>query len=194
MISKKLLREKVADLRKNQDTKMLEEKSIDITNKIIQLPVFEKAQAVMCYMDFRNEVMTKYIIKHCLEHGKSVLLPLVDVLDGVKCIVPYEITNLQRDVACGAFGILEPKRECTKPFAMHEIDFVIVPGVAFDICGNRMGYGAGMYDRFLGLLQPECAKAGIAFEFQIFDNVPVEPHDILLDVIITEQRIIGGIK
>jgi 5-formyltetrahydrofolate cyclo-ligase len=90
----------------------------------------------------------------------------------------------------GVFGILEPRKESARIFNPEEIDLVIVPGVAFDEHRNRIGFGAGFYDRFLESVRPSCAKIGIAFEFQIYDEVPVEEHDIPLDLVITEKRTI----
>ncbi|NLL05389.1 MAG: 5-formyltetrahydrofolate cyclo-ligase [Clostridiaceae bacterium] len=190
MITKELLREEVASRRKSENRQSVESKSIEITSRVINLLPFIKAKSVMCYMDFKNEVITRYIIHHCFEHGKRVVLPLVDKTDGLKRIVPYEIMDEKRDVAPGMLGILEPRKDRAKSFNREEIDVVIVPGVAFDLCKNRLGYGAGLYDRFLSSVNNNCTKIGIAFEFQIYDAVPLEEHDIPLDFLVTEERII----
>jgi len=190
LTSKKLIRQEVASRRKNENRESVENKSIKITQKVVELENFKEAKAIMCYMDFKNEVMTKYIISHCFESGKRVILPLVDSINGEKKIVPYEIVDLEKDVGPGTLGILEPKKDCAKVFSAEEIDLVIVPGVAFDLSKNRLGYGAGLYDRFLKTVKPNCPKVGIAFEFQIYDVLPVEDHDIPLDFVITEERII----
>ncbi len=190
MITKKLLREEVASHRKNENRESVESKSIEITGRVIDLIPFIKSQSIMCYMDFKNEVMTQYIIRHCFEHGKRVVLPLVDKIDGLRKIVPYEIMDIERDVIPGTLGILEPKKDRAKIINPEEIDVVIVPGVAFDLYKNRVGYGAGLYDRFLESVNTSCTKIGIAFEFQVYDAVPVEEHDIPLDFVITEERII----
>ncbi|NLD47053.1 MAG: 5-formyltetrahydrofolate cyclo-ligase, partial [Clostridiaceae bacterium] len=84
----------------------------------------------------------------------------------------------------------EPDKKLTTRINPDIIDFVIVPGVVFDIKRNRIGYGAGFYDAFLKRLDPRCFKAGIAFEFQVYQQVPVEPHDVPLDTVITEERFI----
>jgi 5-formyltetrahydrofolate cyclo-ligase len=190
LTEKKLLRQEVASHRKNENRESVERKSIEITRKVVNSEFFINSGTIMCYMDFNNEVMTKYIISHCFENGKRVILPLVDTINGERKIVPYEIMDLETDVAPGVFGILEPKKDSAKICDPEEIDLVIVPGVAFDINKNRLGYGAGFYDRFLKSVKPDCAKVGIAFEFQIFEAVPVEEHDIPLDFVITEERIL----
>jgi len=190
LITKNQIRQEIALRRKSENRESVKNKSIEITKRVINLEPFIKGRAIMCYMDFKNEVMTKYIISHCFENGKKVILPLVDTIDGVKRIVPYEVMDMEKDVSYGTFGILEPKKDSAKIFNPEEIDLVIVPGVAFDIYRNRLGYGAGFYDRFLKLVRPSCPKIGIAFEFQIYDAIPVEEHDIPLDFVITEERII----
>lgn len=188
MKTKKVLREEVACFRKMETKEEVEIKSIEITQKLIKLDQFKASQAVMCYMDFKNEVMTKHIIDNCFNLGKRVVLPLVDTINGTRRIVPYEVVNLPQDVRPGVFGILEPRKGSAGIFNSEEIDLVIVPGVAFDLRRNRIGYGAGFYDRFFESVSPKCAKIGIAFEFQIYDEVPVEEHDIPLDLVITEKR------
>ena len=190
MKTKKLLREEVACFRKMEIKEEVEIKSVEITQKLIKLDQFKASQAVMCYMDFKNEVMTKYIIDNCFNLGKIVVLPLVDTINGIRRIVSYEVVNLLQDVMPGVFGILEPRKGSARVFNPEEIDLVIVPGVAFDINRNRIGFGAGFYDKFLETVRPGCAKIGIAFEFQIYDEVSVEEHDIPLDLVITEKRII----
>jgi 5-formyltetrahydrofolate cyclo-ligase len=190
LTSKKLLRQEVASHRKNENRESVERKSIEITKKLVNSEYFLKSSTIMCYMDFNNEVMTKYLISHCFENGKRVILPLVDTVNGEKKIIPYEIIDLEKDVSPGVFGILEPKKDTAKTINPEEIDLVVVPGVAFDISKNRLGYGAGFYDRFLKLVKPDCPKVGIAFEFQIFEAIPTEEHDIPLDFVITEDRII----
>jgi len=189
--TKKIIREEVALFRKSETKESVLNKSLQITQRIIDLTSFKASETVMCYMDFKNEVMTGHIIEYCLKNGKRVVLPLVDVINGVKMIVPYEVVDLEKDLEPGVFGILEPKKESAKLFNAGEIDMVVVPGVAFDGKRNRIGYGAGFYDRFLKSVKPDCVKIGIAFEFQIYENIPVEEHDMPLDLIITENRIIS---
>ncbi|WP_010247529.1 5-formyltetrahydrofolate cyclo-ligase [Acetivibrio cellulolyticus] len=190
MRTKKLIREEVACYRKSASRKEVESKSFEIAQRLIKLDSFKASQAIMCYMDFKNEVMTGYIIDYCFKHGKRVVLPLVDSINGIKKVVPYEVVNLENDLMPGVFGILEPRKDSARVFNVKEIDLVIVPGVAFDTGRNRIGYGAGFYDRFLEAVKPDCTKIGIAFEFQIYDDIPVEEHDIPLDFVITEERII----
>ncbi len=191
MKTKKIIREEVTFFRRSETIEGVQNKSLQITKRIMELDSFKASKTVMCYMDFKNEVMTGYIIEYCLKNGKRVVLPLVDVINGVKMIVPYEVMDLEKDLKPGVFGILEPRKESASLFNAGEIDLIVVPGVAFDEKRNRIGYGAGFYDRFLKSVKPDCLKIGIAFEFQIYNTIPIEEHDMPLDLIITENRIIA---
>lgn len=166
-------------------------KSGVICSRLLKQQEFVQARLVMCYMDFRSEVMTGEIITGCIKTGKRVVLPYVGKTNGISGeLQAYEIKDLKSDVTEGAYGILEPDPGRTDRIDEKEIDLVIVPGVAFDLHKNRIGYGAGYYDRFLYRLRPVCVKAGIAFDIQIVDNVPVDENDIEMDLIITETRIL----
>jgi 5-formyltetrahydrofolate cyclo-ligase len=101
-------------------------------------------------------------------------------------LLAIEIKSLD-ELSPGTFGILEPAGE--KGISPEEIDLVVVPGVAFDKRGNRMGYGAGYYDSFLPKLRPEVKKVAVAFEIQVTDSLPAEEHDVKMDLIITENTI-----
>lgn len=191
MKNKDIIREEVKFKRKNESVEGVRNKSLQITQRIVELDSFNASKTVMCYMDFKNEVMTGYLIEYCLKRGKRVVLPLVDAVNGVKIIVPYEITDIEKDLKPGVFGILEPRKERARLVNAEEIDVVVVPGVAFDEKRNRIGYGAGFYDRFLKTVRPDCMKIGIAFEFQIYEAIPIEEHDMPLDLIITESRIMA---
>ena len=96
------------------------------------------------------------------------------------------------DLKISSYGILEPKKDKIKNISSDKIDLIIVPGVAFDLKGNRMGHGKGYYDRFLNLVKS--TSIGLAFEFQIIENIPVESHDKPIDMIITEKRIIKSLN
>lgn len=190
MKSKKELRKEVLSTRKSLSTEDVIEKSLVITDKLRSLKEFEKSSVVMAYMDFDNEVKTGYIIEYCMKEGKRLILPLVETKGPFKRIEAYEVKDTKKDLKRGTYGIYEPDKSLTSIINPETIDFVIVPGVAFDICRNRIGYGAGYYDAFLKRLGSGCFKAGIAFDFQVYQHIPVEPHDVPLDTVITEERFI----
>ncbi|WP_227764710.1 5-formyltetrahydrofolate cyclo-ligase [Zhaonella formicivorans] len=185
---KKELRRRIMAERQALSQESVQEKSSIIARQVVALNEFKQAMTVMAYLAFRNEVDTGQIITRVLAGGKRLLIPVSDRKE-VK-IIPAEIKNYPGDLVPGAYGILEPKPELFCPVAPEEIDLVLIPGVAFDEQGNRLGYGAGYYDRFLERLRPEVLKVALAFELQITDQVYAEPHDKKVDLIITEKRII----
>ncbi|MFZ5988299.1 MAG: 5-formyltetrahydrofolate cyclo-ligase [Bacillota bacterium] len=189
-MNKKEIRKEILDLRKELTEDEVTRNSIIITKKLISLDIFARSSIVMAYMDFKNEVMTGFLIDHCFNVGKRVALPLVDTDSKIRKLIPMEVKDVRNDVKPGTYGILEPDREACRRIAPEEFDFVIVPGLVFDNHRNRIGYGAGYYDYFLKDLKPGCCKAGIAFDFQIYPHIPKEEHDIPLDIIITEKRTI----
>jgi 5-formyltetrahydrofolate cyclo-ligase len=188
--SKKEMRKKVLELRKELLEKDVLEKSKIITNKIIVLKEFLESKNIMVYMDFSNEVSTKFIIEKCFEMGKKVFLPKVVRQSKRGYLEVYQITDIKNQLSKGTYGILEPKEEAAKKVHGKTIDMVVVPGVAFDEKRNRIGYGAGYYDAFLKDTKEGCHKVGIAFEVQICSHIPTEEHDVPLDMIVTEERII----
>jgi 5-formyltetrahydrofolate cyclo-ligase len=101
----------------------------------------------------------------------------------------HELREAANDVSPGYRGIPEPRAECPK-VELTAVDWVLVPGVAFDAQGRRMGYGGGYYDRLLPILPPSALRVAGAFEMQIVDRVPTAPHDLALDTIVTEARVI----
>jgi 5-formyltetrahydrofolate cyclo-ligase len=102
----------------------------------------------------------------------------------------YAISDPERDLGPGFRGIAEPLPHCP-PLAFEAVDWVLVPGVAFDTHGHRLGYGGGYYDRLLPLLRDDAHRVAGAFDLQIVDRVPIAPHDRPLDAILTETRIIA---
>ena len=148
-----------------------------ILKKIMALKSVRLASCVYCYVSFQHEVGTKRVIECLLEMGKYVAVPKVN---GKK--LDFYALQSRRDLEPGVMGIMEPKEDCLRIRDLHAP--VIVPGIAFDKEGRRIGYGGGYYDRFFEE-EPEHEKIGIAYPFQIFDTVPAESHDKSMDMVIT---------
>lgn len=185
------IRKCILDKRKELSAEIVLEKSRRILKGLTLLDSYQNAGTVMCYMDFRNEVMTSEIIENCLALGKRVAIPCsVMTPEGHAGLRIYTINNPNCDVCPGKYGILEPDREKLEELRPEEIDMVLVPGVVFDINKFRIGYGAGYYDRFLKTVKNSCFKAGLAFDLQVVDEVPAGSHDMQMDVVVTESRII----
>ncbi|HWJ03001.1 MAG TPA: 5-formyltetrahydrofolate cyclo-ligase, partial [Verrucomicrobiae bacterium] len=138
------------------------------------------------YLDFRGEVETTQLVLDALAMGKRVIVP---VCNPDKTITPKEIRNLTEDLESGTWGIREARVECPE-IDPAEIDLVLVPGVGFDQQGNRLGYGAGYYDRFIPRLRQNVPLVALAFEAQILPDITPDPHDHPMDLVVTEERII----
>ena len=179
---KDTLRKKILDARFALTPEERRAKSREIEQKLFGLPEFRNAARVMFYASFQSEVETHSMIRRALAEGKLVVLPKVKG----KELELLETTNFDRDVSPGAWGILEPDRG--KPAVVQDIGLIIVPGAVFDERGNRVGYGAGFYDRLLA--QYQGMTAALAFELQVVPQVSADAHDVPVKKIVTEMRVI----
>jgi 5-formyltetrahydrofolate cyclo-ligase len=158
-----------------------------ILNRILAMDVFRRSQTVMAYSSFGSEIDTLPLLLAVLEGGKTLLLPKVNRAAGG--LEVYEVRNIESDLRAGVWGILEPVPEICACRALSEHELILVPGVAFDRQGGRIGYGRGYYDKFLASCRavnhfPHTIAA--AFEVQVVDAVPIEPHDVRIDTLVTE--------
>lgn len=173
-------------LRSSLTKKECDEYSEIIFNQLINCKEFQDSKCVLVYMDFKNEVYTKQIIHHALENHKKVYAPKVsgDTMDF------FEIHNIS-DCKPGCMGILEPNDSFEKyDYSNKDQTIMIVPGLAFDHNGNRLGYGGGFYDKYLEQ-KPNIHKCAIAYDFQYVNEVEIHEKDIKMDMLITEKRIIN---
>ena len=187
---KKEFRKKVINLRKEKDKDFIKHNSDIITDKLLNLDCIKNAKNIMLYLDFNNEVKTDQLITKLisLNLGKIVSSPIT--LKEERKLIPSQITDLKNGIQYGAYNIREPKPECSPAINIKDLDVIIVPAVAYDKNCYRLGYGGGFYDRFLENLRKDAVTIGIAFDLQIFDEVPKEAHDAQLDYIVTESRIL----
>lgn len=189
--NKEIIRKEIIRLRESQSKQEVLHNSDIIINKLIESNEYLNSKVVMGYMDFRKEVMTERILKDAFNKGKKVAIPRISKINGhQKGIIAYEIKEIGDQIERGTFGVMEPKNDCNIEINPEHIDLVIVPGVAFDKYGYRIGFGAGYYDMFLKNIRHDCVKIGLAFEMQIIEDLPIENHDIPVDIIITEKQII----
>ncbi len=166
-----------------------EEKSSRITSSVMALSDMNRAHVILVYMHFRSEVQTSVIIRQMLARKQQVTIPYTHVR--TSHLSAIEITDTETQVTSGYCGIPEPLPEQVEHASCDpkKIDVVIVPGSVFDRSGGRLGYGGGYYDRFLAQQAPQAVKIGLAFELQLVDRVPVEPHDQFMDFIVTEKNL-----
>jgi len=186
---KSSLRERILALRRAQSSRDIEKKSGDIRRKLFTFVPFCQAETILFYLAIKDEVQTEKMIEESLQKGKRVAAPLIDWQR--KKILPSEIKDLTKDIEISVFKIPQPKNNLYSPFSPVNIDIVIVPGVVFDRKGNRLGFGGGFYDRFLGKLSNRTKLVGLAFELQLVDNVSSQSYDIAVDYLITEREIIN---
>jgi 5-formyltetrahydrofolate cyclo-ligase len=163
------------------------ERSARVQARLMATPEFKNARSVMVYQSDQTEVDTREIVMACLDEGKRVSLPRT--VRGTRTMEALEILDVKRDLEDSRFGFKEP--QAILPFiALENIDLVVVPGRAFDAEGHRLGRGGGYYDRFLSLENVSAARAAVAFDLQIVEAVPCESHDCLVDLVVTETRVI----
>jgi 5-formyltetrahydrofolate cyclo-ligase len=161
-----------------------------VWGRVTTLAYYQRARTVLAYMAFAGEVLTDGLIRQAMASGKQLVLPMVRAERQDMAL--YRIDDLERDMIPGYHGILEPHPQRTRVLAPDRLDLVLVPGIAFDLQGGRLGYGAGFYDRLLSQLSRDIPTVGLAFDFQIIPRLPLQPHDIMLEVIVTDRRTIWG--
>ena len=178
---KNQLKESILEQRNSLPKEDVFEKSRQIQNNLFNLDSYKKSKTIMFFVSFNNEVDTHEIIREALKN-KNVIVPKVIGHD-IESSVIIDFDNLMPS----KLGILEPI-ELMK-IAYKNIDLILVPGIAFDREGHRIGYGFGYYDKFLKKV-PKSVKIGLCFDFQVVDKVPREEHDVPVDLIVTEKRVV----
>jgi 5-formyltetrahydrofolate cyclo-ligase len=188
------LRRQAYDARNAQEGK--DELSRVIVDRFRALPEYAAAGTVMWYLDVRSEVRTRHQVGAALEGGKRIVVPYCTVDEqGANKLGLWRLAGMD-ELVVGKWKILEPPRERWgepgKEAEPDELDLVMVPGVGFDRDGARMGNGQGYYDRLLHQVRPDAPLVALAFECQIFPELPVGPHDISMDKVVTEQAVYQG--
>ncbi len=178
------LRRKMLESRKSLSADEYRGKSLIIQQRLISSEEYSRAQALVLYSSIHNEVETQKVIEFSLSSGKKVILPVVS--DGK--LLFRELTGMS-DLCKGKFGILEP-RATNMVFDPELADLIVLPGIAFDLKGHRVGYGKGYYDKSLHRLEGQGKLVALCYDFQLVDEIAGEPHDVRVDMIITERRIV----
>jgi len=162
-----------------------------ICSKFAALPEYVAAETVMCYVHMGSEVRTQPFLCSTLGAGKQIVVPYCahDQLG-------LFLLDRMEELEVGTYGILEPRLElralADKRVEVGQLDLVVVPGVAFDRRGARLGRGKGYYDRLLARVRPDTLLVAPAFECQLFPEIPAEPHDVYMDKVITEKATYPG--
>ncbi|MVX62750.1 5-formyltetrahydrofolate cyclo-ligase [Clostridium chromiireducens] len=188
---KKTLRKEILTKRKDIDNVEKEKMDKKILNKFYESKFYKDATNIFVYISYDSEIDTRLIINKALKDNKKIYVPRTEfetrIMDAV------EIKSFDNLIKSN-YGILEPSKNepCINP---NELDLIVVPGVAFDRNGGRMGYGAGFYDRYFKKITKDnierIIKLALAYNFQVLDKVPMNEQDVPVDFIITEKEFIG---
>ena len=168
-----------------------DEISRTIVQRFMSLPEYAAAKTVLFYLDVRSEVRTRHELPNALTSGKKIVVPYC--VDG-----ELELFHLESmdELSVGMYKILEPKPELrtveAKKVSVEELDLIMVPGVAFDRRGGRTGHGKGYYDKLLEHARRETPLVALAFECQLFDEIPMMDHDVFMDKVVTEAAVYEG--
>lgn len=184
---KKTIRNEVLEKRGKLSKNDHKNFSKDINNSIYNSSYYKDAETIMTFVSFLDEVDTHEFIKESIANGKRIVVPIT--IPETKELRPSQVNDFS-ELEPGYYNILSPKEEFIRLVDPKEIDLVIVPGVAFDRSGYRVGYGGGYYDRFLSKI-PNVVKIAIAFHLQLIDKAPKEHFDIPVDYIVTEKEVIS---
>lgn len=201
-------KEILSQLRSQEESERIT-KSRSIEEKLFSLPEFVQARCVMFFVSFDGEVDTAAMIRHAQQMGKKVAVPVIRARSSAigeslprktttkenccatQCLKEEQLIasllkNSDNELSPGPYGVLQPREDDILELSLDDIDLVIVPGVAFDKEGNRLGRGKGYYDRFLkDLTTKGISSIGIAFNFQVVDNIPTLSHDLPVTKLIT---------
>jgi 5-formyltetrahydrofolate cyclo-ligase len=163
--------------------------SSKISQTVFKLREFKVATTVSTYISTGSEVRTEEIVAWCLAQGKRVIIPVTDRAN--RRLIFSELRAPAKELEPGTFGILEPKPEFLRPIPLEEAQVVLVPGIAWNLHGYRIGYGGGYYDRTINSIRSPLLTIGLAYEFQIISRIPTTRHDRAVHKIVTERRVIN---
>lgn len=179
--SKSELRKWIRNQKKQLTKEQIESSSIKIFKKIMQLDCYKQADSIYAYVSYNEEVSTFSFLKEVLLSGKKLCVPKV-----YDDIMKFHVITSLEELKTGAYGILEP---CNDIIDTKHKGFMLMPGLAFDRKGHRLGYGGGFYDKYL-MEQDDFIKVAAAYNFQVISEVWCEEFDIPVDVVVTEDEVI----
>ncbi len=183
--AKQRLRGKLLKCRREFPFRKRERNSREILQRIYREPAYRSAKTVMAYVPMDDEIRLYPLLEDCLRRGKKLAIPLITGKGRMEAVCVPSMQSLVK----GAYGILTVREEERRLLPPEQIDCVIVPGAGFTRRGERLGLGGGYYDRFLNRC-PKAVRIAPAFSFQVEAELPVESHDIRVDLIVTEEECI----
>lgn len=191
-MDKKQLRKKVFEIRNTFSDEEIKRRSAILMDRIKEMDVFKNSTTIMIYVSFDKEVYTHDFIKYCLDIGKKVITPICRNED--RTLILGKTDSFPQGFEETKYGILELNPNTCNHGRVEDIDLIIMPGVAFTKKGDRLGYGAGYYDKLLSQKSNKASTVAPVYKEFIFDEIPTEEHDVPIDYIVTEEEIYGLVK
>ncbi|MHC1717934.1 MAG: 5-formyltetrahydrofolate cyclo-ligase [Acidaminococcaceae bacterium] len=186
-MNKKQLRKEIICLRDALSAAERDEKAEIIIKKLLATELYQKANHIMLFAAFGSELNLLPLAETIIKAGKHAYLPVV--AKKINRILPIEVHSLA-ELKPGCFGIPEPSPDNYEETTPDLLDLIITPAVVFDNDKYRVGYGAGYYDRFFASLKKDIIKIGVGFDEQLISEVPREPHDVRLNYVLTDKRLL----
>jgi 5-formyltetrahydrofolate cyclo-ligase len=183
--SKKQVRQHLRQVMDGIPSDELQRRSSLACSQLIASPVYRRSDVMMVFLSLPREVDTTPLVLHAWRDGKRVLAPKVNWEQ--RRMLPIEIVSLTDNISEGQMGLREPAEGT--PFSVEQIDLVVVPGLGFDLEGNRIGRGRGFYDRFLTHEGWNGTSCGLALEVQVVERVPMSEHDATVDMLVTDAAV-----
>ena len=181
-LEKRKLRKEILEELHNISKEEREKKVEILKDKLFSLNEFKKAKCVMFYVSKHYEVDTHAMIDESIDMGKKVVVPITSKEE--KTLKPSELRDREKELIKGHYGIHQPHEKHVRPVSLEEVDLMVVPGLAFDKSGHRLGHGGGYYDRFLEKAPPAIFTVGLAFDFQVVGELPKHSTDIPVNKIL----------
>ncbi|WP_134685648.1 5-formyltetrahydrofolate cyclo-ligase [Brevibacillus migulae] len=186
--AKQNLRREVLALRASLTPEQRAYRSVQAAERLLALSALSACQTIMVFHPFQDEIDTRIFLEEARKRGKELWLPRTEV--AARKLTPY-VYDGDEHLIPGVYGIREPDPERSRLADISRLDAIVVPGVAFDRTGGRLGYGGGFYDRFLAQLPRKPLLIGYAFSIQVVEQVPLEEHDYSLDYLVTDETVYG---
>lgn len=190
---KRALRQEILAARGQLSLAERAENDAAITRRLLQMPAYQQASTVLGYMNFGSEYAAEQWVNQALAQGKRLILPRVN--RHANRLDLYVVADLESQLAAGLWGIREPVVACCERLIdINEVEFALLPGVAFDRNGARLGYGGGFYDKLLAPVASRMTRVAAAFELQLAQSVPEEPTDVRVGWLVTETETIDCVS
>ncbi len=181
---KRSLRQQMLAQRRCLDVAEYQAASLRAQRAFLAAAEYGRATVLALYAPVHNEADTSLVLATALDDGKRVAYPVVNGSS-----LEFRLVTGDDELLAGAYGIREPAASCPV-MAIGEADIIVVPGVAYDVTGHRIGYGKGYYDKALHQMEGRGHLVGFCFDFQVVEALKEEPHDVRMDLIITDRRVI----